>query len=181
MKGLISKLAFGNLGADSGEAGSQKGFTLIEIGLVLSIFAIAIIALYGLYANRTKPQSWAQAKLDTFNGVMSSLNICQGDRGGTYPAAAAAGVITTAATTSPAGAVSAYVGSASTDINTWTYQCVAAGTTMKIAIVDTATPSTDAQTMLCNKITNAYGAAVVTACTPTANTTTVTISGTTCS
>jgi len=159
---------------------NQKGFTLIEMGLVIAVVSIIVIGLYSYYTNRIQPGAWASAKLDTFNSVVSTLNTCKNDRGGTYPAAAAAGAITTAATTTSAGAVSSYVGSASTDISNWTYQCVAAGTTMKIAIVDTATPSTDAQTVLINKITNAIGAAATGTATN-ATTTTITISGTTCS
>ena len=138
--------------------------------------------MFLLYNNRVAPATWSSAKYNTFNSVLAALNTCKNDRGGTYPAAATAGIITTAATTTTPGALSPYVGANSTDISTWTYQCVSGGTSAVIAIVDSSTPNADAQGMLANKINNAGNGALSSVITgPTGTIVTVTISGTTCS
>ncbi|HXW69725.1 MAG TPA: prepilin-type N-terminal cleavage/methylation domain-containing protein [Dissulfurispiraceae bacterium] len=159
---------------------NRKGYSLIEISLVLALIAVLVGGAFLLYNNRVAPATWSSSKYDTFNGVFAALNTCKNDRGGTYPAAAAAGSITAADTTTVPGALSPYVGSASADISTWTYKCLSAGTSALIAIVDSGTPSADAQGMLVNKINNS-GNGALNAAISSGSVVTVTITGTTCS
>lgn len=161
--------------------GEEKGYSLIEISLVLALIAVLTGGVFLLYNNRVAPATWSSSKYDMFNGVLTALNTCKNDRGGTYPAAAAAGSITAAATTTVSGALSPYVGSNSTDISDWTYQCVSGGTTALIAIADSATPNADAQGMLVNKINKSGNNALSAAITTSGSVVTVTITGTTCS
>ncbi len=156
----------------------HRGFSLIELVMVLAVIAILSGVAITIFNNRVAPANWAQVNNDRFNSVMQQLNICKADHGNTYPAAPGAASITAAGTTSVPSAVSAYVGSASTDINNWTYQCVAAGQNLLIAVIDGGTPSSDAQNILVTKINNTYGAgtAVITS----ATTVTAKITGTTC-
>ena len=106
----------------------EKGYSLIEISLVLALIAVLGGGVFLLYNNRVAPATWSSSQYNTFNSVLAALNTCKNDRGGTYPAAASAGSITAAGTTTTSGALSPYVGSNSTDISTWTYQCVSGGT-----------------------------------------------------
>ena len=160
--------------------GEEKGYSLIEISLVLALIAVLGGGVFLLYNNRVAPATWSSSKYDAFNGVLAALNTCKNDRGGTYPAAAAEGSITAAATTTANGALSPYVGANSADISKWTYQCVSAGTSALIAIVDSGTPNADAQGMLVNKVSNS-GNSALSAVITNGTTVTVTISGTTCS
>ncbi len=159
---------------------NRKGYSLIEISLVLALIAVLAGGVFLLYNNRVAPATWSSSKYDTFNGVLAALNTCKSDRGGTYPAAASAGSITEASTTTVSGALSPYVGSASADISTWTYKCVSSGTSAFIAIVDSGTPNADAQGMLVNKVSNS-GNSALSAVITNGTTVTVTISGTSCS
>ena len=163
--------------------GEEKGYSLIEISLVLALIAVLGGGVFLLYNNRVAPSTWSSSKYNTFNSVLAALNTCKSDRGGTYPAAATAGsIIAPGTTTTVSGALSPYVGSNSTDISTWTYQCISGGTSAVIAIVDAATPNVDAQGMLVNKINNAGNGALSAVITGSTGTiVTVTVTGTTCS
>ncbi len=159
---------------------NRKGYSLIEISLVLALIAVLGGGVFILYNNRVAPATWSSSQYNTFNSVVAALNTSKNDRGGTYPAAASAGSITSGATTGAANALAPYVGSNSADISKWTYTCVSPNSTAVIAIVDSATPNSDAQGMLVNKINNAGNSALSAVITNT-TTVTVTISGTTCS
>ncbi len=160
----------------------EKGYSLIEISLVLALIAVLGGGVFLLYNNRVAPATWSSSQFNTFNGVLAALNTCKNDRGGTYPAAASEGSIIAPGTTTTSGALSPYVGSNSADISKWTYQCVSPGTSASIAIVDSGTPNADAQGMLVNKINNSGNGALNATITGTTGTiVTVTITGTTCS
>jgi prepilin-type N-terminal cleavage/methylation domain-containing protein len=160
---------------------NQKGFSLAEFAIVMALVAVVSGVVWAGYS-KVSSTNWAQTTADRFATVKAQLDLCRNDRNGTYPAAATAGAIVTAATTTTSGEVSSYVGSTSTDIKNWTYQCVSPGTSMIVTIVDAATPSADAQSVLINKINNAYPQAgqSVTATPGTATTVVVTFSGYSC-
>ncbi|MGD0282545.1 MAG: type II secretion system protein [Dissulfurispiraceae bacterium] len=159
---------------------NRKGYSLIEISLVLALIAVLGGGVFLLYNNRVAPSTWSSSKYDQFNSALAALNTAKNDRGGTYPAAASAGSITSGSTTGTPNALAPYEGSNSTDINKWNYTCISGGTTATIAIIDTSTPNADAQNMLINKI-NSAGNSNVSAALTNATTVTVTITGTTCS
>ena len=131
----------------------NKGYSLIEITMVLGLITILVVASLSLYNYRVAPTTWAASHYDTYNGVVAQLNTCKSDRGGSFPVAPAAASITAATTTTTNSALSPYVGTASPDIAAWTYQCAAGATGATIIITDTA-PSTDATLMLLQKINN---------------------------
>ncbi len=155
----------------------QGGFTIIEVIVVLAIAAVIISTVLGVRARGTAA-SWVQSKNNQFASVMSSMDLTKASHNMTYPAAANPGSITSGATTTATNAVAAYVGSTSTDINQWKYQCASGGSSMIIQIIDTATPSTDAQQQLVDKINTGYGSLVTAVAS--ANTVTVTTTGTPC-
>lgn len=110
---------------------------------------IALIAggVFAAYKFRVAPAAWTSSKFDTFNSVMAGMQTAQNSRGMTYPAqATAAGILTVTA-------LAPYVGSSSTDISNWTYQCPAgSGSTLTLVVIAPDAPNTDALNMLKDKI-----------------------------
>ncbi len=163
---------------------NRKGFTLTEVATVLVIATIIGAGVYSAYG-KVSGTNWAQATATNFGVVYGQLSQAKADKNGTFPAAASAAAITTAGTTTTSGAVTNYVGTATTspDIQNWTYLCTAAGSTMVIAITDPSTPSAQAQGALVSKINSMFGGSVTAAITSATvvTVTTTGIAGSTCS
>ena len=125
----------------------EKGYSLIEFAITMGLVALVVGGVFAAYKFRVAPVAWTSSKFDTFNSVMAGLQTAQNSRGMAYPAQATAAGILTVTTLAP------YVGSASTDISNWTYQCPSgSGSTLTLVIVAPDAPNTDALNMLKDKI-----------------------------
>jgi len=65
---------------------SERGFSLVEMGIVLSIFTIIVAGVYYIYKQRIEPNTWATSKFNTINSVLTAIEQAKSSRGGVYPA-----------------------------------------------------------------------------------------------
>lgn len=136
---------------------NEKGYSLIEFAITMGLVALVAGGVFAAYKFRVAPAAWATSKFDTFQSVDGGIETSKNSRGMAYPAQATAAAFTSVASLIP------YIGSASTDINGWTYQCPSgSGQTMTIVINVADAPNTDAQNMLKDKVSNMLANSTVT-------------------
>lgn len=137
--------------------GDQNGYSLIEFALVLALIAVMAGSVFAVYNYRVAPSTWSSSRFDLFNSVMASLNTCKNDRGNVYPAQTSATAITSVTAVAP------YIGSASTDVSSWTYACTAGNASTLTLVLNTSdAPNADAMNILKNKISSAFANSTVT-------------------
>lgn len=125
----------------------RKGFTLVEMGLVLGALAIFVLTIFVIYRFFIQPGSYADNKMRMFQATIGSVENAKASNGGAYP--------TQAVGTLSTSAIASYVGGASNNqIASWTYGCTPAGTagTLTIGISVADAPGNDAINILTDKV-----------------------------
>ncbi|MBF0557240.1 MAG: prepilin-type N-terminal cleavage/methylation domain-containing protein [Nitrospirae bacterium] len=146
----------------------QRGYSLIEFAITMGLVALVAGGVFAAYKFRVAPAAWTSAKFDIFNSVLAAAQTAQAARGNAYPAQASAAALTSSA-------LAAYVGSTSTDISNWTYQCSGSNLTLVVVVPDA--PSGDSVSMLKDRISYSVPNSTVT---NSANSVTVAISPVNC-
>lgn len=120
----------------------SRGFTLIEMVLVLAGLVIFLSVVFAVYRSRVEPNSWASNKFQTFQSVVSALESAKSANGGAYPAATNVSLSNSTAPSDPKAKLvwSAVTGGVPTsDINGWTYSCSGNTITLTVDLSDRPT------------------------------------------
>ena len=136
---------------------TQRGYSLIEFAITMGLVALVAGGVFAAYKFRVAPAAWTSSKFDTFNSVMAAIETAKNSRGLIYPAQATAASFPTVTALAP------YIGSSSTDVNNWTYQCVSgSGSTLNLVVIAPDAPNADALNMLKDRISSAVPNSTVT-------------------
>ena len=123
----------------------SKGFTLLELILVLAVFVAFVGIAFGIYKGRVEPSRWANAKYMVFQSVSAAIENARAAYGGAYPA----GTIPNLGVTTPPSGNVALVwhavngGGVSQDIAGWGYECT--GNNLEVTVPYGDAPSNSAK------------------------------------
>jgi len=136
----------------------SKGFTLIEMILVLAALVTFLALVFTIYKNRIEPSRWSSDKFRTFQSVVAALETAKSANGGAYPAASNVDLSTAPTDNDPKKKLVWYAvtgGSPSADIIGWKYTC--SGSTLAITVSINDKPSEAAAGVFIESVKNNLG------------------------
>lgn len=137
----------------------KKGFTLIEMILVLAALVAFLGLVFGIYKSRVEPARWSQNKFQVMQSVMAAIEHAKSANGGSYPKVTSALALgSTAAPSDPKAALVWYAvtgGSPTADISGWTYLC--STNELQITVNTSDAPSKAAAEVFTSSVVNNLG------------------------
>lgn len=139
----------------------RKGFTLIEMILVLAALVSFLGVVFAIYKTKIEPSRWSQSKFQTFQSVVAALENARSANGGAYPAAVG---VDLSSTTPPGNAKAKLVwyavtgGTPTSDIAGWSYSCSGSNLDITVSIADK--PSAAAAGVFISSVENNIGMSV---------------------
>jgi len=133
----------------------RRGFTLIEMILVIASLATFLALVFGIYKTKVEPARWSSNMYQKFQSVVAALEDAKSANGGGFPEASDVDLSSTTAPTDPKAklvwsAVTGGMGDPS--LVGWTYTC--SGGNLDITVNISDKPSTGAATVFINKVIN---------------------------
>ena len=66
--------------------GGERGYSLVELVLVLAIITALAMTVYYVYKQRIEPNAWASNKFNLVQSIIAGVEQAKASRGGVYPA-----------------------------------------------------------------------------------------------
>ena len=117
----------------------SKGFTLIEMILVLAALVTFLALVFSIYKNRIEPSRWSSDKFQVFQSVVAALESAKSANGGAYPAASNVDLGSSTVPDNPKAKLVWYAvtgGSPSSDIVGWEYSCSDGNLEITVSLAD---------------------------------------------
>lgn len=139
----------------------RKGFTLIEMILVLAALVTFLGVVFTIYKTKIEPSRWSQNKFQVFQSVVAAIENARSANGGAYPAATN---VDLSSTTPPGSSKAKLVwyavtgGTPTSDIAGWTYSC--SGSNLDITVNISDKPSSAAAGVFIASVENNVGMTV---------------------
>lgn len=141
--------------------GRRRGFTLIEMILVLAVLVTFLGVVFAIYKTKIEPTRWSQNKFQVFQSVIAAIENAKSANGGAYPAASDVDLSSTSAPTDPKAKLVWYAvtgGDPTSDIAGWTYTCSGGNLDITVSIADK--PSSAAAGVFISSVENNVGMTV---------------------
>ena len=117
----------------------SKGFTLIEMILVLAALVTFLTLVFTIYKNRIEPSRWSSDKFRVFQSIVVALESAKSANGGAYPAATNVDLGSSSVPEDPKAKLVWYAvtgGSPSLDVAGWAYSCSESNLDITVNITD---------------------------------------------
>jgi len=138
---------------------NKKGFTLIEIALVLAVAALVVLGVFTLYKFQIEPSRYVSDGAKKLINFITAIEQAKSYNGGAYPVVAVADV--TDLSTKPDDTNKAVLlwqavtgGQNAPHLKNWDYDCISTGTTANAIGNFSDTPNTELLNLIANQVQN---------------------------
>lgn len=138
---------------------NKKGFTLIEIALVLAVAALLVLGVFTLYKFQIEPSRYVSDGSSKFINFITAIEQAKAYNGGAYPVVAVADI--TDLSIKPDNANKAILlwqavtgGQTAPYLKNWDYDCVSTGTTVNAIGSFSDIPNTELLNLIANQVQN---------------------------
>ena len=139
----------------------SKGFTLIEMILVLAVLVTFLALVFTIYKNRVEPSRWANNKFQTFQSVIAAIENARSANGGAYPASSSPFDLDSSdAPTNDKQKLVWYAvtgGSPTSDLAGWKYACDSGNLDITVGVSDKPAAGDAAITVFTESVKNNLG------------------------
>jgi len=138
---------------------NKKGFTLIEIALVLAVAALIILGVFVLYKYQIEPSRYVSDNAKKLTNFITGVEQAKSYNGGAYPVVAVADI--TDLSTKPSNTNKAVLlwqavtgGQTAPQLKNWDYDCVSTATIVNAIGEFSDTPNTELLNLIANQVQN---------------------------
>jgi prepilin-type N-terminal cleavage/methylation domain-containing protein len=138
---------------------NKKGFTLIEITLVLAVAALLVLGVFTLYKFQIEPSRYVSSGSQKLINFIIAIEQAKAYNGGAYPVVAVADI--TDLSTKPDDANKAVLlwqavtsGQTAPHLKNWDYDCVSTGTTVNAIADFSDIPNIELLNIVANQVQN---------------------------
>lgn len=135
----------------------QRGFTLVELLLVIIVGSVLAVGAFTLYTKQIRPGQYQKEKLNAFTYLVSGLEQARAYNGNAYPSAPQpiSLLIPENPQTIVEQILASAIGKNNSNYGGWTYQCSNNTLTIRINLADTNDP--DLRAAVRNAIIQNFG------------------------
>ena len=136
--------------------GKSKGFTLIEIALVLAVAGLLVMGVFLLYKFQIEPSRYVSDGSRQLMNVITGVEQSKVYNGGAYPAVAVADITDLSVKPTAAKAILLWQavtgGQADPHLKNWDYDCVSTGTTANVIGNFADVPNTELLSLIASQV-----------------------------
>jgi prepilin-type N-terminal cleavage/methylation domain-containing protein len=137
---------------------NKKGFTLIEIALVLAVAALLVLGVFTLYKFQIEPSRYVSSGASKFTNFIIAIEQAKAYNGGAYPVVAVAEITDLSVKPTAAKAILLWQavtgGQTAPHLKNWDYDCVSTGTTVNAIGSFSDIPNTELLNLIANQVQN---------------------------
>ena len=137
---------------------NKKGFTLIEIALVLAVAALLVLGVFTLYKFQIEPSRYVSSGASKFTNFIIAIEQAKAYNGGAYPVVAVAEITDLSVKPTAAKAILLWQavtgGQTAPHLKNWDYDCVSTGTTVNAIGNFSDIPNTELLNLIANQVQN---------------------------
>ena len=137
---------------------NKKGFTLIEIALVLAVAALLVLGVFTLYKFQIEPSRYVSDGSSKLINFITAIEQTKAYNGGAYPVVAVAEITDLSVKPTAAKAILLWQavtgGQTAPHLKNWDYDCVSTETTANAIASFSDTPNTELLNLIANQVQN---------------------------
>ena len=137
---------------------NKKGFTLIEIALILAVAALLVLGVFTLYKFQIEPSRYVSSGASKFTNFIIAIEQAKAYNGGAYPVVAVAEITDLSVKPTAAKAILLWQavtgGQTAPHLKNWDYDCVSTETTANAIASFSDTPNTELLNLIANQVQN---------------------------
>ena len=137
---------------------NKKGFTLIEIALVLAVAALLVLGVFTLYKFQIEPSRYVSDGSSKLINFITAIEQAKAYNGGAYPVVAVAEITDLSVKPTAAKAILLWQavtgGQTAPHLKNWDYDCVSTGTTVNAIGSFSDIPNTELLNLIANQVQN---------------------------
>jgi len=137
---------------------NKKGFTLIEIALVLAVAALLVLGVFTLYKFQIEPSRYVSDGSSKLINFITAIEQTKAYNGGAYPVVAVAEITDLSVKPTAAKAILLWQavtgGQTAPHLKNWDYDCVSTGTTVNAIGSFSDIPNTELLNLIANQVQN---------------------------